>query len=42
LNVQVPKEARPGESIKLQVALRRSDGKTAGGITLVMNVRPRN
>jgi hypothetical protein len=42
LNIQVPQEPRPGERIKLQVALRRADGKTAGGITLVMNVRPRN
>jgi len=42
LNFQVPKQARPGDSIKLQVALRKSDGKTAGGITVVINVRPRH
>jgi len=42
LNIHVPKEARPGDSIKLQVALRRSDGKTAGGISVIINVKPRN
>jgi len=42
LNIHVPKDARPGDSIKMQVALRRSDGKTAGGITVVINVKPRN
>jgi hypothetical protein len=42
LNFQVPKETRPGDSIKLQLALRRPDGKTAGGITVVINTRPRN
>jgi hypothetical protein len=42
LNIHVPKEAPLGDNIKLQVALRRSDGKTAGGITVVINVRPRN
>ncbi|MFL6388947.1 MAG: M36 family metallopeptidase [Terriglobales bacterium] len=39
LKIAVPKEAKAGENIKLQLLQRHADGKIAGGITIVVNVR---
>jgi hypothetical protein len=42
LEVLVPKDAKPGESIKLQLLQRMANGKIGGGITLVINVKARH
>jgi hypothetical protein len=39
LKIDVPKDVKPGESIKLQLIQRMSNGNIAGGITIVINVR---
>jgi hypothetical protein len=41
LKIDVPNDAKPGEGIKLQLIQRMSNGRIAGGITIVVNVRPR-
>jgi len=41
LNIDVPRDAKPGDSLKFQVVQRMSNGKIAGGITIVVNVKAR-
>jgi hypothetical protein len=39
LKIDVPNEAKPGASIKLQLIQRMSNGGIAGGITIIVNVK---